>query len=392
MKLAIGLLFIAAVLPGAATPPRAGDLPPALSWDKLKGNCPSSLDWASLRGNTVVISIRDMLPDDIAGWKRLAETFQGQSAIFLLSFSGSEFLLDQALEQSSYTGCVLFDEKKANSRSFGAARYSDTVVVVDDRGFIAGFGRNWDSASVEPVVLSLLMHQPPAGLAESAQRPRSQQSRSFAPGAIEEPAPSTDVHISLADKMERRALGEVFGEPGRYASTNQPLRNIIFDLWEMPPTRISFPKTLDDTRYDVLAIMALNDEALMRTLVKEAIEKHFGLRIEKETRLMRVYALTAARNPASHLQPAKEGEVKSSGGREGFESATAGEMKYIASNLEEMLGVPVIDQTGLTGKYDYFISTRLHGPEEAFDMARQLGLTLTEIEQPIEMLVVTKTW
>jgi hypothetical protein len=54
------------ILAGAASAQRAGELPPALSWEKLKGNCPSSLEWASLRGNLVVISIQDMFPGEIS--------------------------------------------------------------------------------------------------------------------------------------------------------------------------------------------------------------------------------------------------------------------------------------------------------------------------------------
>ena len=390
MKLAIQLLFTAAVLAGAAPVPHAGDLPSALSWDKLKGNCPSSLDWASLRGSVVVISMRDTFPGEFADWKRLTETFQGQSAIFLMSFSGSEFLLDQALEQSSFTGCVLFDEKKANLRSFGAARYSDVTAVVNDRGFIAGFGRDWEYQGFEPVVRSLLVHEPPTGLSDGAQRPNSQQSPSTPAAA---PAPSTVVHISPSAKDERRALGLVLSKSaGHYASTNQPLRNIIFDLWDMPPTRISFPKDLDDTPYDVVANMPLDDEALVRTLLQEAIEKHFGLHIEKESRSMRAYALTAAQNLSPRLQLAQEGTVEALSDGDGSMSATAAEMKDLASAFEEMLGVPVIDQSGLPGNYQYLVSSKLQGPEAAFDMAHQLGLTLTETEQPIEMLVVTKMW
>jgi len=47
----------------------------------------------------------------------------------------------------------------------------------------------------------------------------------------------------------------------------------------------------------------------------------------------------------------------------------------------------VVEQTGLKGKYDYFAASKLHA-EAGFDMAHQLGLTLTKAEQPIEILVV----
>src|ERR1700690_2403207 len=101
MKLPIWLLLTAAAFAGAASAQTVGDLPPSLSWDKLKGNCPASLDWSSLRGKVVAISIEQLFPGQIAEWKQMAEGFSDRSTVSLFVFGGSEFLLDQALEESS---------------------------------------------------------------------------------------------------------------------------------------------------------------------------------------------------------------------------------------------------------------------------------------------------
>jgi uncharacterized protein (TIGR03435 family) len=387
MKLPIWLLLTAAAFGGAASAQTAGDLPPALSWDKLKGNCPASLDWSSLRGKVVAISIEQLFPSQIAEWKQMAEGFSDQSTVFLFVFSGSEFLLDQALEQSSYTGCVLLDEKMVNRQNFAIPRYIDNTVVVDGRGFLAGFELSGSYDRVQTAVQALLDNTPVSGLRDS---PRTVVAPS--PNtATDVPSPSYAVQIARAEKYERRALGMDLSESGKYISRNQPLKNIIFDLWETSPSRISFPENLDDTRYDVIANMPSNDEGLVRTLVQEAVERYFGLHIEKETRSMRSYLLTVA-EPSPHLQPAKEDEVGSFSNGQGVNTGTAAEMKDIAFILEDILGVPVIDQTGLAGKYDYFASSKLEGPAFALEMAQQLGLELKEAEQPVEMLVVEKFW
>ena len=54
------------------------------------------------------------------------------------------------------------------------------------------------------------------------------------------------------------------------------------------------------------------------------------------------------------------------------------------------LQTPVINETQLKGKYDYSVSSKLSEPEFAFDLAHQLGLELTKVSRPIEMLVVRK--
>ena len=124
MKRTIAELVMFAVIVCAAPAKRAGDLPPDLVWDKLKGSCPPSLDWASLRGKVVVAAFRGLHFLQIADWKPLAETVASQSAIPLLIYSGSEFLLDQELAQMPFSGCVLFDEKEANARAFYGGRFS----------------------------------------------------------------------------------------------------------------------------------------------------------------------------------------------------------------------------------------------------------------------------
>ena len=169
MKRAIAELAMFAVIGCAAPAKRAGDLPPDLVWDKLKGSCPPSLDWASLRGKVVVAAFRGFYPQ-IADWKPLAETLASKSAIPILIYSGSEFLLDQELVQIPFSGCVLFDEKEANARAFYGGRFSDKTLVIDDRGFIAG----WANGNVEAAVGSLLNHQVPSGLSKTAYSGNSQ--------------------------------------------------------------------------------------------------------------------------------------------------------------------------------------------------------------------------
>ena len=65
-------------------------------------------------------------------------------------------------------------------------------------------------------------------------------------------------------------------------------------------------------------------------------------------------------------------------------------MQDIASAFEGLLNTPVVDGTGLKGKYNYSASSKLSESEAAFDLAHQLGLELKEAEKPIEMLVVRK--
>lgn len=376
---AVRVLSIFATLASVAAGQHAGDLPPALVWSKLKGNCPASLDWASLRGQVVVVSLGDdpALPDDIAGWNDVLRNFRGEPAVFLQVVGGSEFLLDQALMRTPYEGCILFVTDSANQDHFKLPHLHRTVMV-DQLGFIAGYSRGGPD---EQVVRAVLNHKKTTDLSEAPPPPQP-----FHAAAIEDDVPTWEVHISPAPKGEWRVLG--MGGPERYVSRNQPLKLIILTLWDMPQARIVFPADLDERSYDVTAHIPVADSDQLVTLVREAVESYFGLRVEKEVRMEFVYALTVA-GPSSQLQPAVNGEEPEWGGSPVAMYGTARTMPEIAQALEGA-GALVVDKTGLTGKFNYTASSKASGLDAALEMAHQLGLELTASETPVEMLVVRK--
>jgi uncharacterized protein (TIGR03435 family) len=380
MKLSVRTLWVIAALTGFASAQHTRDIPPALVWNKLKGTCPASLDWASLRGTVVVVSLSsDSVPEDVGEWNEVAQKFQGEQVLFIRVVAGSEFLLDQALKQTAFQGCVLFDSDLANTRNFKLPRFERTVVV-DRLGVVAGYSRGGPD---EQGVRALLNGQIETGLSESPPQPQP-----YDPAAGLNLAPSYEVRISPAAQGGMRALGQ--GGPDTYITKAQPLRAVIVDLWNTPPSRIAYPESLDEGRYDVVARMPVADRDFMLQMIREAVERQFGLRVEREERMEKVYMLTALRNPSPQLQPTTDGEKWMCGGGQGSIFGTAQAMQNIAGALEGLLNVPVVDGTGFKGKYNYSASSKLSESEAAFDLAHQLGLELTEAEKPIEMLVVRK--
>ena len=309
MKLSVRALWVIAALTGAASAQHAGDIPPALVWDKLKGSCPASADWASLRGKVVVVSLspHDVFPNDIDDWKEAARNFQGDQVQFIQVVGGSEFLLDQALQQTAYHGCVLFDTDLRNHRNLKLPLLFGRTVVVDQLGFIVGYAGGGDD--IKDAVRAVLDNQPNTGLDETPPQPRPY-----------DPAAGLDqsaygVHISPARVGELRSLGA--GGPDHYISKNQPLKLIILDLWNTPLARIAFPEKLAEGNYDVTANIPGVDRELLLQLIREAVERQFGLVVEKEERTERVYMLTALQKRSPKLQPAINGEKWMCGGGQG---------------------------------------------------------------------------
>jgi uncharacterized protein (TIGR03435 family) len=327
----------------------------------------------------VVVSFgdKDVFPSDIADWNELPDKFQTEPVVFLRVVSGSEFLLDQALKGTAYRGCVLLDSGEANRRNFKIRDVPETLVV-DPFGYIGGYSDGDD----EQAIRRTLNREKETGLLEQPRQVRPEVTRET------EPTPSYDVHISPSEPGELRALG--FGpRPGSYVIRNQPLRIIVVDLWDTSPERIVFPQDLDPGNYDVVAYLPVDDNDLLRNLLREAVEQRFGLRVEKEMRTAPVYVLAAAQ-PSPQLRRSSEKEGIMTGGDENSIIGTNRTMKDIASILGGLLGAPVIDETLVEGNFSYSVSSNLHGPDAVFDLARKLGLRLEPAERSVEMLVVRK--
>ncbi len=358
------------------------DIPPALVWDKLKGDCPASLDWASLRGKVVVVSFRsdDVFPEDIAEWAEVPPKFEVDSPVFFQIVTGSEFLLDQALSKAGNVGCVLLDSNDANRQNFKLVSAPWTVVV-DQSGLIAGSSYGGPD---ESAIRSVRDHERVTSVAEVAAQPNPIDP----PAAAREPLLSFEVHISAAQRGERRVLGQAAG--GSYTSKNRPLKLIISDLWENSMARIVFPEKLDEGYYDLTAEIPVADRALTVKVVQEALERHFGLLVKKEERTEQIYVLRAVGHSSPQLQPASTADEWMSGGGQQSIIGTAQRMEDIAQVFEGLLNIPVVNETGIQGSYNYSASSKLSQPEAALDLAHQLGFELTQVERPVEMLVVRK--
>jgi hypothetical protein len=307
MKLAIRLLWFLTVITSIASAQHAGDVPPALVWNKIKGSCPVSLDWKNLRGKVVIVSLSpgDTFTNDFDDWKEAAKPFLGKPVQVIQVVGGSEFVLDQALRQTGFQGCVLFDANLRNHKNFKLP-LSGTIVVVDRAVLIVGYARGGDD--IEDAVRSVLDSQPTTGLDETPPQPQ-----------YYDPAAGLDqsygVHISPAQVGELRALGT--GAPERYISRNQPLQLIILDLWNTSSARIAFPERLTEGNYDVTAIIPGVDGEMLLQFVRDAVERQFGLVVEKEARMEKVYLLSPLQNRSPQLQPAINSENLMSGSSDG---------------------------------------------------------------------------
>jgi uncharacterized protein (TIGR03435 family) len=194
------------------------------------------------------------------------------------------------------------------------------------------------------------------------------------------------------------------------------------------------PDWLDkvDVRYDVLAkIPPGTTKEQFAVMMQNLLTERFGLKLHHETKEFKAWNLVAAKSGAKLTPAAAQSGGSSSGGSgsverdaEGFPilnhrgsvtifSNRAGggpvarlvakdePVSILLTQLSQELGGLVIDQTGLTGRYDFrieytpFLRQMLPGSAEAelgtpglVSALRQIGLAVTETKAGQDVLVI----
>jgi uncharacterized protein (TIGR03435 family) len=194
------------------------------------------------------------------------------------------------------------------------------------------------------------------------------------------------------------------------------LKSLFAQIYDFDPRRIDFTDHgLADTRYDVtLTTPTEMDEDALQRLVAGALEKKLGLSITPESRAQDVYVLTAPGGPSAAMHPhtaPPDGKtallpLDAGDGTDGTEqfsfearhctgkassrgiTASGGTMREFGRQLEPDLDRMLIDETHLTGAYDFSVAA-YDDQETLFKVLHdQLGLVVTPARRNVDVLAV----
>jgi uncharacterized protein (TIGR03435 family) len=203
---------------------------------------------------------------------------------------------------------------------------------------------------------------------------------------------------SLDDLQRGIGVGSVSPFPTNLFTANyMPLSVIISIAFEIDGNRIvEKPDWLDSQLWQISAkvdgdAMLTGDQ--MRPLLQDLLRQRFHLAAHRESRSVPGFALVVAKG-GSKLQACKDGDKAFFYILPNGIEDQAATMSIFASTLERPSGRPVIDQTGLTGKYNIKLryapanSTMSDLPDFFTALQEQLGLKLEPQKVPVEYLVI----
>jgi uncharacterized protein (TIGR03435 family) len=188
-------------------------------------------------------------------------------------------------------------------------------------------------------------------------------------------------------------------EHGRLTLRNATLRHLVGAAYNV---RIDLlrggPKWVDTDRFDVTAKAdPTTSEETSRIMLQTLLAERFKLVIRHQQTPMPVFLLTVDKHgPKFHESPADSTERAGCVGTAPL-NCHKRSMADLADALRRYatgLDLPVVDGTGLEGRYDFqlsFAETAGSGAPLIFDALReQLGLKLQKAKRPIDFLVIDR--
>jgi uncharacterized protein (TIGR03435 family) len=216
------------------------------------------------------------------------------------------------------------------------------------------------------------------------------------PVSGQEPAAAASAAFEAASVKPNNSgarAGTVRATPGRMVGSNASVKMLLQEAFNVKSYQVSGgPSWLESDRFDVEAKAEDGGtEDQMRPMLQTLLADRFKLLVHRETKEMRVSALMVA-SGGFKLHELKAGEPAPvpPPRREDWVGmiVRTGPVSDLAAILSEgAVGVPVIDETGLKGRYLFNV---VWGPGE--DMVtvilEQLGLKFETQKAPIEILVI----
>jgi uncharacterized protein (TIGR03435 family) len=166
------------------------------------------------------------------------------------------------------------------------------------------------------------------------------------------------------------------------------LRDLIGFVYRTSPVRVQGPSWLDDT-YSVKARPQAGEENQFLSALQLALLDRLHLRVEHVGKEMPVYVLKMTNPDAPKMTPGN-GAAPMSGGN-GSLSVVNVPMSEFDDFLTGTFGRPVVDETGLKGRYTFDLAWPSGDLEALAKVIRErLGLVLTDDRRKVDVLLVER--
>ncbi|WP_263408722.1 TIGR03435 family protein [Terriglobus tenax] len=193
----------------------------------------------------------------------------------------------------------------------------------------------------------------------------------------------------------------------RFDLEDQPIQKLIAFAYSLNARQIvNAPEWASEDHYDISGISTLTEDATLpqqQQLLRQLLKERFGLQFHREKREMSAYALQVVKDQPK-LMPAADADAQplewSQGhGWERTENFRSSSMADFVVYKQLFLDRPLVDQTGLQGRYDFKLTYSYgNAPSPDPDAAptmftalkEQLGLRFEPVKTAIDTFVIDR--
>lgn len=374
-------IFLLALAP-AFCAVKVGDPAPAIKLDSLIPDQPVAATLEALKGKVVVLEFWATwcgpCVDAIPHLNELVEKFAGRPIEFLSVTDEEAGVVEAFLKKKPIRGWVGFDRSKAMSKQYGFEAIPDTVLI-DASGKLAGVAHpaQLKAEHLEDLLAGKPVKLPPP-FGESMAIPRT----SLESG----PPPLLDIIIRPSVPGSN---GGMTSGPGRYQQKSVSARNLLSSVYELPLAFVEGDGADDTARYDVSITGPRTEDKALRKLLPDLVAIALRVNVKRETRDTDGWRLTAPHGTPESLKEAASMGGSSMTGR-GELRMTGMNLTNLAKMIQGVLRKPVVDGTGIAGRFDLSLKYDDARPESLLEQLRERGFEFEPAKVPTEYLVVTK--
>jgi len=193
--------------------------------------------------------------------------------------------------------------------------------------------------------------------------------------------------------------------PGSVTMRNVRLPGCIRWAYSVREDQVSGPPWMADVWFEITGKAAGPATPVeLRTMMQTLLAERFKLTLHRQVKEMSALVMTVSKGGHKMKAVEAEGSPSFKTGKLNL-TGTGATLSQLTDFLSREIRFPIIDQTGLTGRFDYFLDIGSYVTEEmrkeggngpppdaptivAQAMMAQLGLKLDSKKAPVEMLIV----
>jgi uncharacterized protein (TIGR03435 family) len=201
-----------------------------------------------------------------------------------------------------------------------------------------------------------------------------------------------------------RARESIQVSPDSVTMRNVSLKSSLRWAYHVMDFQVQGPEWMGSDRFDIVAKSAgPADEAQLQAMMQELLADRFKVELHRQTREVQAYLLEVGKNGPKFQESQTEGESDIQAGKERMTVVTVqrAPMSQLIDMLSRVLQAPVVDMTGLKGRYDITIDIAKYlpdlqpatGPPDIVSvlmtgLQQELGLKVESKKTPLEFLIV----